>query len=330
MPETSAVPQPSAVPQTPPARRVPPVVGALRLTASIAGIVAGGVAAFRLGPLADAFEPFASIRDALRDDGYLVVMVSTIWVLAGALLQTPVAVLRRAPLAPGLLGLAAVLGYHLLIALLAVPVATYWPDWDPEYAGDDPAASYPAFLALVLFGFSLLAVTGATFVSPAPEKDPDAVHRGRPRSTGAEAPGLGPRLGMVAALSWLCGLLFVPAMVFYVVTGAGVPFVPAAQTWIVACGIVLATPVALIALAVVAGGRFRGWTAAASMTRHGYGPAFLLTTAAVLLGGATALSQLGRVLPRGMVTGLTLAAALIFGLTVWRLLVRRTRRAARR
>ncbi len=275
-------------------------VGALRLAASIAGIVAGAVAAFYVNPLADALE------------------------------QTPIAMLRRAPLGPGLLGLAVVLGYHLIIALLSVPVATYTPDWDPGSGGDDPAAAYPAFLTFVLFGFSLLAVTGATFVSPAPPGGPDAVHRGRRRASGTkgtEVVGLGTRLGVVAGLSWMCGILFVPAMVFDVVTGSGVPLVPDEQTWILACGLILAMPVALVALIVVAGRHFLGWTAATSMTKHGFGPSFLLTSTGALLCSAILLSQLGRVFPRGMVTGLTLLAALIFALVMWRLILRRARRS---
>ncbi|MDP9793317.1 hypothetical protein J2S43_001829 [Catenuloplanes nepalensis] len=314
-------PERRSAPAPAPARRDLPV-STLRLTASVTGIVAGGVAAFLVGPLADGFEPFASIRDAQRGDGYTVVMVSVIWVLAGALLQTPIAVLRRAPIGPGLAGLAAVLGYHLVIAVLMVPVAAYGPDYDPDYGGDDPAAAYPAFLTLVLFGFSLLAVTGCTFVSPPPADGPGSVQRRR----ASETLGLADRLAGVAALSWLCGILFVPAMVFDVVTGAGVPFVPAEQTWILACGLILAMPFALVAAVVVAGGRLRGWKTSASMTKRGFGPAFLFTVAATLLGGALFFSQLGRVFPRGMVTGLTLLAALAFALIGWRVVVHRARR----
>lgn len=103
------------------------------------------------------------LRDALRDDGYAIIVLYVALVLIGAVLQTPVAVRRGTRLAAGWLTVAAFLGYGLAVAGLAALFAPHAPPWHADMGKDDPGSMYGVMLIFLLGGPTVVALAGGVF-----------------------------------------------------------------------------------------------------------------------------------------------------------------------
>jgi hypothetical protein len=102
-------------------------------------------------------------RKALRDDGYGIVVFCLTILVAGALLQAPLALRRRARVGRGLVAVLAFLGYFALVAGLATLIAGTAPQFQSGAGHEDPGAIYGALLVVLLGGPVLLVVGGGIF-----------------------------------------------------------------------------------------------------------------------------------------------------------------------
>ncbi|MFI5931047.1 hypothetical protein [Actinoplanes sp. NPDC051494] len=142
-----------------------------RGVALVLAIAAGVVATVYAFRLADAGEPWASWRENVRTEGYLILVLSTAFQLAGALLHTPLVLARRGRAGWGGVGrgwliVAALLAYHALIVVFAVWLSDFALGWGVVEGRRDAGAAYGALLSVLLFSVSLLGLTGVVFSDP--------------------------------------------------------------------------------------------------------------------------------------------------------------------
>ncbi|BAL87876.1 hypothetical protein AMIS_26560 [Actinoplanes missouriensis 431] len=158
--------------------------------------------------LADKPGPWMSLRDDLHWAGYTLVVLNIAAVLVGALLQTPSAVILRGRVGAGWTSVAALVTHHVLVAVVAIPLAAVSPEPDPSYGRYDPAANYPLFLGFALTGLTVLAITGVVFLRfPADGTAPDSAGR----RSAQRKPETEPLLVLflaVGAISWFGALMF--------------------------------------------------------------------------------------------------------------------------
>ncbi len=119
-------------------------------------IVAGAALTAGAVTLAGAGGPWASVRTALRPEGYVVVALSLTWLLLGALLHTPSAIRRGARVRQGWLT-----AYTMVVALIAVPPAPPLELGGTRYG---PGPMYGILLFFVLLPPALLAAAGGLFM----------------------------------------------------------------------------------------------------------------------------------------------------------------------
>ncbi|GAA4975675.1 hypothetical protein [Actinoplanes utahensis] len=183
-----------------------PVQIVARSVGAALAIAAGVVVAIYANWTADAGGPLASAREALRSEGFNLLLVSVVWLVAGAVFQTPAALLRRARVGYGWMMVAVLVLYHLLVALIAVPVAEIAPTMSDSAGRRDPGAHYGAFLIMVLYGLSLFGVFGGVF--PPLERP----KRKKNKDDFQAKPWM--NLLGVAAISWLGGALALIMIIF--------------------------------------------------------------------------------------------------------------------
>ncbi|BAL87877.1 hypothetical protein AMIS_26570 [Actinoplanes missouriensis 431] len=167
--------------------------------------------------LAGSVEPFRSLRDALHWAGYTLVVLNVTCLLVGALLQTPPAVIRRGRVRVGWITVAALLAHHLLVALVAVPIAAIAPEPDPDYGRYDPSTHYPVFLGFVLTGLTLVAMTGLVFFRDTPKVSADRspLYNKPPKR---RVDGIVLPLVMLGGLGWIGGLMSLISVLYHGLT----------------------------------------------------------------------------------------------------------------
>jgi hypothetical protein len=142
-----------------------------RWLAAAVALAGGALITIAANDLADHAEPWMSLRRSLHFAGYSIVILSLSWLVLGALLQTPSAVVLGGRIRDGWLVVAALVAHLVLVAFLAVPIAAVSPQPDPAVSSkSDPADHYPTSLCMMLIGFSLFVVSGTPFVR---WKDPE-------------------------------------------------------------------------------------------------------------------------------------------------------------
>lgn len=129
-----------------------------RWLAGVIGFAAGIWLAVELNHLAERAEPWAGWRRALHEDGYVILALYAGWLMAGAVLQTAPALMRRARVGSGWLAVLGLLSYGVLVAALAWLIAPASPQFEyvPGSRRGSPTALYGTFLAFVLFGYAML------------------------------------------------------------------------------------------------------------------------------------------------------------------------------
>ncbi|WP_430782292.1 hypothetical protein [Actinoplanes sp. G11-F43] len=230
-------------------------------------IVAGAALTAGAVTLAGAGGPWASVRTALRPEGYVVVALSLTWLLLGALLHTPSAIRRGARVRQGWLT-----AYTMVVALIAVPPAPPLELGGTRYG---PGPMYGILLFFVLLPPALLAAAGGLFMVL---DDPDDL-----------TDSAGFVIGVVPSVGWAVGGVLAALILSLDPARFGTLPLPAGGLPVVAVGLALSVP---------------SVAAAACYGRHRPGTtvprALLLSAAAVLLGTLSA-AQLTRVVPGGAV-----------------------------
>ncbi|GAA1593850.1 hypothetical protein [Actinoplanes couchii] len=84
--------------------------------------LAAGIAAGAHVTALDAGEPWRTLQEALRPDGLGIITVSLVWLVAGALVQTPVALRRDARVGTGWMVILWLVAITLVVAVLLATV----------------------------------------------------------------------------------------------------------------------------------------------------------------------------------------------------------------
>ncbi|GAA1654863.1 hypothetical protein [Actinoplanes couchii] len=246
---------------------------AMHILISLVAVAGGIIAAIAGVRLADGGEPWSSLRDLLRGDGYLILLLSVAWLLIGAVLHTPRARRRDANVKDGWLVTGGLLVHHAVVGVVAVPLAAISPP--VIHAGRneaDPGIMYPIMLGAVLIVPSLIAACGGFFL--------------RTGTDGEDAVGITAALTMT--LVWAVGWVSAAAIVG-MIAGHDVLVIPADGLPIVAVGVALAVP----SLVAAACSRAR-WT---SMLWDAVTPARLVVGAAALILVTVVVAQSARYVP---------------------------------
>ncbi|WP_229068755.1 hypothetical protein [Actinoplanes sp. DH11] len=266
--------------------------GIARGVAGVVTIAVGvGVAVF-LHDLADAGEPWASWRDALRSSGYVIVPMTLTWLLLGAVLQTPVAIRRRAGLRAGWIVVGGLFAYHMVVGLFAVKLAAIAPLPSPGVSGSDPGYLYGVFLGCVLVGPALLSAFGGWFLEPLPPSRPGLLDN-RPEDVDDRTDPVRLNLFIIMVASWAPGWCFLSYIFFHIADRYELPLLPSDGMPILAVGTAVAVPSLVIVVVI------RLFLADMPVKRAF--PRLLLLGAVVALLIAAALAQLTRFLPAGYV-----------------------------
>lgn len=312
----------------------------LRWLAGAIGVAAGIGFAVELNRLAGRAEPWAGWRRAVDTKGYVILALYAGWVLAGAVLQTVPALLRRARVGKGWLVVLGLLGYGALVATLAwlIAPASPQPDYEPHSRAFLAGALYGVFLSCVLFGYAALALSGLLFPSrcgtgPAracgseggmlPAATQETAGDGRPRRMGV--------LGATTLLSWLAGSIALALLLVWwaLTTEAVARFLPPSGAAFLVVGAAFGagfgTLFVAAALTWLVGGRPTGeWLRA-----QGHGPVFTPLVVACFPVVGVLGDQLGRVLPAWLVSVLAGACLVAFNVVIAVVLRRRAARARR-
>ncbi|GAA1649115.1 hypothetical protein [Actinoplanes couchii] len=261
---------------------------AAQWVAAVLAIVAGITVTVRLNAVADVHEPWTSWRSAIRDDGFNLFVTSAAWMLCGAILQTPLAIARGVSVLSGWIAVAVLSVYHLAVLALAAALAGFAPVMDPALGRGDPGSIFGAILIVLLFGFSLVVVSGAVFRPVEP-----GVPTWRLLWRGNFRTGV----AITAFISWLMGIVFLFLLLIWWLGESRIPLVPESGTTVMAVAIVLAGLTGLLPVGWAVWQKREGSTGRA-LLRDGL--LWLLTAvpAMILLLGLL-LSQIGRAVPPG-------------------------------
>ena len=167
------------------------------------------------------------------------------WLLLGAVLQTPVAIRRRARLRAGWIVVGGLCAYHMVVGLFAVKLAAIAPVPSPDISGSDPGYLYGVFLGWVLVGPALISAFGGWFLEPLPPSRPGLLDN-RPEDADDRTHPVRLNLFIVMVASWAPGWCLLSYIFFHIADRYELPRIPSDGMPVLAVGAAVAVPSLLI------------------------------------------------------------------------------------